>query len=115
MPLPSNIAAIQAAWTTAKAQLAQLSTDAATVATELANIEASCDLLISLGAADVAEFVRRSAFQTRVGYQPRFGSQGAAPALPAIFAPDTTKPRDLTTVDQRPISSTVSGQFCYLS
>jgi hypothetical protein len=43
-----NTAAIQAAWTTAKAQLATVQADANTLANDLAALEASCDTLYNL-------------------------------------------------------------------
>jgi len=111
-----NIAAIQAAWTTAKAQLATVQADAATLTTDLAALEASCDTLYSLGAGDVVDWLRQNARQTRLGYQPRVSSGGnIAPHLLSIWAPDPKPPRDTSSVDARPISSTSTGQLAGLS
>lgn len=111
-----NIAAIQAAWTTAKAQLATVQADAATLATDLAALEASCDTLYNLGAGDVVDWLRQNARQTRLGYQPRPSSVGnTAPQLVSVWAPDTKTPRDTSGVDQRTISSTPTGLMAGLS
>lgn len=106
----SNAPAIQTAWTTAKAQLATVQADLATLANDLAALEASCDTLYSLGAGDVVDWLRLKAVQTRVGFQPRPSVGGnIAPQMLSVWAADPTKPRDLTSVDQRPITSTQSG------
>jgi hypothetical protein len=111
-----NIAAIQAAWTTAKAQLATVQADAATLATDLASLEASCDALYNLGAGDVVDWLRRNAIQTRLGFQPRISLSGnTAQQLLSIWAPDPKTPRDTSSVDARPISSTSTGQLAGLS
>jgi hypothetical protein len=110
-----NIAAIQTAWTTAKAQLATVQADAATLANDLASLEASCDTLYSLGAGDVVDWLRRNAIQTRLGYQPRISSGGnTAQQLLSIWAAQPGA-RDLSSADQRPISSTTTGQNAGLS
>jgi hypothetical protein len=111
-----NKVAIQAAWTTAKAQLATVQADAATLANDLASLEASCDALYSLSAGDVADWLRQNARQTRLGYQPRVSSHGdSAPASLSIMAPDPKTPRDTTSVDQRPVTITSTAQSCQLS
>jgi hypothetical protein len=117
MPGPGqNIANIQAAWTTAKAQLATVQADAATLATDLGALEATCDLLSGYGAGDVVDWLRQNARQARLGFLPRVSPGGnIAPHLLAIWAPDTTHARDLTSVDQRLISSTSTGQLAGLS
>jgi hypothetical protein len=111
-----NKAAIQAAWTTAKAQLATILADAATLANDLAALEASCDALYSLNAGDVGDWLRQNARQGRLGFQPRVSSHGdTAPALLSIWAPDPKTPRDTTSVDQRPVTITSTAQSCQLS
>jgi hypothetical protein len=116
MPGPGqNIAAIQAAWTTAKAQLAQIQTDAATLANDLTALEATCDTLYGYGAGDVVDWLRTQSRQTRFGYQPRISAGGnIAPSLVEVQAPQPGT-RDTTTVDLRPISVTPTGQLCNLS
>jgi hypothetical protein len=112
---PSNWAAIQAAWTAAKAQLATVQADANTLAADLAALEATCDTLYSLGAGDVVDWLRQNARQTRLGFQPRVSSGGnTAPQLLSIWAaqPGT---RDLTSVDQRPITTTSTAKVAGLS
>jgi hypothetical protein len=114
--MPTNVTAVQTAWTTAKAQLAQLKTDLATVLTDLANLEASRDALYQLGAGDVADWLTTQIQQSVLGYQPRVSAGGGiTPQVIAVRASDPTHARDLTTVDQRPISSTTTGQFANLS
>jgi hypothetical protein len=117
MPGPGqNITAIQAAWTTAKAQLATVQTDANTLVTDLAALEATCDVLYSYGAGDVVDWLRRNAIQARLGFQPRISACGnTAQQLLSIWAPDLTKPRDTSSVDSRPISTTSTGQLAGLS
>jgi hypothetical protein len=110
-----NKAAIVNAWTTAKAQLATVQGDANTIANDLAALEASCDTLDSLGAGDVADWLRQNARQTRLGYQPRISATGKSAAqLPSIWAAQPGA-RDLSSVDQRPITTTPTGQFAQLS
>lgn len=110
-----NIAAIQAAWTTAKAQLATAQADAATLATDLANLEASCDTLYNLGAGDVVDWLRQNIRQTRLGYQPRVSAGGnIAPQLLSIWAAQPGA-RDTSNVDARPITTTPTGQMAGLS
>jgi len=112
---PGSQAAIQAAWTTAKAQLATVQADAATLANDLATLEATCDTLYSVGAGDVVDWLRQNARQTRLGYQPRVSAGGnAAPELVAIWAAQPGA-RDLRAVDQRPITTTATGQYAQLS
>jgi len=113
MPAP-NPAAVQAAWATAKAQLATVQADTNTLAADLAALEATCDTLYSLGAGDVVDWLRLNAIQTRQGFQPRVSAGGnIAPEMLAVWAAQPG--RDLTSVDQRPISSTSSGKFYNLS
>jgi hypothetical protein len=56
--MPSNIPAIQSAWTTAKSHLTSFQNDLATLITDLANLEADRDALENLGAGDVADWLR---------------------------------------------------------
>lgn len=51
-----NATAVQALWTTAKAQLATVQADAATPAADFGNLEASCDALYNLGARDLVDW-----------------------------------------------------------
>jgi|SRR6267378_1691463 len=110
-----NKLAIISAWSTAKAQLATVQGDANTLANDLAALEATCDTLDSLGAGDVADWLRQNARQTRLGYQPRISVTGKSAAqLPSIWAAQPGA-RDLSSVDQRPITTTPTGQFAQLS
>jgi len=110
-----NPAAVQAAWTTAKAQLATVKADANTLAADLAALEATCDTLYSFGAGDVVDWLRLNASQARLGFQPRVSAGGnISPQLLSIWAAQSGA-RDLSSVDQRPITSTTSGQFYNLS
>jgi len=114
--MPQSVAAVQAAWTTAKSQLAQFKTDMATVQTDLTNLEASRDTLYQLGAADVADWLATQIRQAVLGNQPRVSAGGGQPPqVVAVFAPDPTHARDLTNVDQRPITSTGTGAWAGLS
>ena len=114
MPAP-NPAAVQAAWATAKAQLATVQADTNTLAADLAALEATCDTLYSLGAGDVVDWLRLNAIQTRQGFQPRVSAGGnIAPEVLAVWAAQSGA-RDLSSVDQRPITSTPSGKFYNLS
>src|SRR5579859_3330459 len=106
----SNIAAIQAAWTTAKAQLATVQADAATLAADLLTMEASITALANLGATDISEWLRTNVRQTRLGYVPFVSPiAGASVEMFKVFAVQPGTVRDLTSVDQRPISSTNTG------
>lgn len=113
-----NPAAVQAAWATAKSHLSTFQADLATLVTDLTNLEADRDALENLGASDVSDWLRIQIEQARVGYQPRV-STGGGRALPAqvrvVQAPNPSVARDTTPVDQRPITSTASGQFYNLS
>lgn len=113
-----NVAAIQAAWTTAKSHLSSFQTDLATLITDLANLEADRDALENLGAGDVADFLRIQIEEARVGFQPRI-STGSGRALPAqvrlVQAPNPNVARDTGAVDTRPISSTATGQLANLT
>jgi len=112
---PGSAAAISAAWTTAKAQLATIQADANTLAADLAALETTCDTLYSVGAGDVVDWLRQNARQARLGYLPRVSAGGnAAPELLSIWAAQPGA-RDLRAVDQRPISSTQTGQYVQLS
>jgi len=59
--MPVNPAAVQAAWTAAKAHLATLQANLATVQANLATLEADCDTLYSQGAGDVVDWLRTNA------------------------------------------------------
>ena len=114
MPAP-NPAAVQAAWATAKAQLATVQADTNTLAADLAALEATCDTLYSLGAGDVVDWLRLNAIQTRQGFQPRVSAgRNIAPEMLAVWAAQSGA-RDLSSVDQRPITSTPGGKFYNLS
>ena len=105
-----NIPGIQAAWPTAKAALATVKADLAQLQTDLNALEAQCDLLYSYGAGDVVDWLRQQARQALLGWQPRVSAGGpAAPQILAVWAAQTSQGRDLTNVDQRPISSTSTG------
>ena len=110
-----NIAAIQAAWTAAKAHLATVQADANTLAADLALLEADCDTLYNLGAGDVVDWLRQNAKQTRLGFQPRVSAGGnTAPQMLSIWAAQPGA-RDLSGNDPRPISSTPTGQMAQLT
>ena len=114
--MAQNVAAVQAAWTTAKSQLSQFKTDIGTVQTDLTNLEASRDLLYQLGASDVADWLATQIRQVVLGnFQRISASGGAPPQVLALFAPDPTHTRDLTDTDQRPITATATGQWAQLS
>lgn len=111
-----NVAAIQTAWTQAKADLATAKATLATLQTNLGTLEGDCDTLYSLGANDVADWLRTQIRQAAVGYLPRISAGGnQPPQLVAVQAPDTTHARDLSSVDQRPIGITSTAQLCGLS
>lgn len=116
--MPTNVAAVQAAWTTAKGHLSSFTTDLATLLTDLQNLEADRDALENLGAADVADWLRIQIEGAAVGNQPRV-STGAGRALPAMVrevqAKNLNVARDTTTVDTRPVSSTPTGAWANLS
>jgi hypothetical protein len=112
---PGSQAAIQAAWTTAKADLATAQAAILALQTPLATVEADCDALYALGAGDVVDWLRRNLIQTLLGYKPRVSAGGnRAPEVLAVWAaqPGT---RDLSNVDQRPITTTSTGQYAQLS
>lgn len=110
-----NPATVQAAWTAAKAHLATLQANLATVQANLATLEADCDTLYSQGAGDVVDWLRMNAKQTLQGFQPRVSAGGnTAPQVLSVWAAQPGA-RDLSSVDQRPITSTASGQFYNLS
>ena len=111
-----NQAAVLAAWTTAKAQLATIQADAATLCADLLALETTITTLAGLGATDVAEWLRTNVRQTRLGYVPYVSPiAGAYVGMERVFAVQPGTQRDLTTVDTRPITSTPSGQYCQLS
>lgn len=113
---PSSQTSISTAWTTAKAQLAQLVTDLSTVATDLQNLEASMDTFYSLGAGDVVDWLVFAIQTSRLGYSPRVSTVRGV-ALPASVEVQavSSAPRDLTAAAQAPISSTTTGKTCNLS
>jgi hypothetical protein len=112
---PGSLAAISAAWTTAKAHLATAQATLATLQGNLAACEGDCDALYAVGAGDVVDWLRRNLIQTLLGYQPRVSAGGnAAPQVLAVFAAQPGA-RDLSNVDQRPITSTPTGQYANLS
>jgi hypothetical protein len=111
----TNAAAVQAAWTTAKADLATAQATLATLQTNLGTLEADCDALYALNAGDVVDWLRRNLIQTLLGRQPRVSVGGiAAPQVLAVFAAQPG-PRDLSNVDQRPVTITQTAQACQLS
>src|SRR5258708_32954683 len=77
--MPVNPAAVQAAWTAAKAHLATLQANLATVQANLATLEADCDTLYSQNAGDVCDWLRTNAKQTLQGCQPRVSAGGNIP------------------------------------
>jgi hypothetical protein len=111
----SNRAAVQAAWTTAKADLATAQATLATLQANLATLEADCDALYALNAGDVAEWVRRNMIQTILGNKPRVSAHGdSAPQVLAVWAAQPGA-RDLSNVDQRPVTITPTAQSCQLN
>lgn len=121
-----NIAAIQAAWTTAKSHLSSFNTDLANLIADLANLESDRDIMEGFGAGDISEWLRVQIAQARVGFQPRVATgnvalngPGFGRALPAqvllVQAPNPSIARDTTTVDTRAIGTTPTGQLCQLS
>ena len=68
---PGDQAAILAAWTAAKTDLATAQATLATLQTNLGTLEADCDALYGLGAGDVVDWLRRNLVQTLLGYKPR--------------------------------------------
>jgi hypothetical protein len=111
----SNKAAVQAAWTTAKADLATAQATLATLQTNLGTLEADCDALYALNAADVVDWLRRNLIQTLLGRQPRVSAGGnAAPQVLAVWAAQPGA-RDMSNVDQRPVTITPTAQSCQLS
>jgi hypothetical protein len=112
---PGDVAAIAAAWTAAKPHLATAQATLATLQANLATCEADCDALYALGAGDVVDWLRRNLIQTLLGFQPRVSAGGnAAPQVLAVFAAQPGA-RDLSNVDQRPITTTATGQYAQLS
>jgi hypothetical protein len=108
-------AAVQAAWTQAKADLATAKATLATLQTNLNTLESDCDTLYNLGVGDVVDWLRTQITQAISGTQPRVSAGGnAAPQIRAVWASQPGA-RDLSSVDQRPITSTTSGQFFNLS
>lgn len=117
MPGPAqNIANIQAAWGTAKAKLAAVQADLAQLQSDLEAMEAQADLLYSYGAGDVVDWLRTHASQSVLGWQPRVSAGGNnAPQILGVWARQVSQGRDLTNVDQRPITTTPTGQLCQLT
>jgi hypothetical protein len=114
MPAP-NPAAVQATWAQAKADLATAKATLATLQANLATLEADCDALYGLGVGDVVDWLRTQIRQAVLGYQPRVSTGGnIAPQVLAVWAAQPGA-RDLSSVDQRPIGSTGSGQSYNLS
>jgi hypothetical protein len=112
---PGSQAAIQTAWTAAKPHLATAQATLATLQANLATLEGDCDALYALGAGDVVDWLRRNLIQTLLGYQPRVSAGGnTAPQVLSVWAaqPGT---RDLSNVDQRPITTTPTSQYAQLS
>jgi hypothetical protein len=112
---PGSQAAIQTAWTAAKPHLATAQATLATLQANLAALEGDCDALYALGAGDVVDWLRRNLIQTLLGYLPRVSAGGnAAPQVLSVWAAQPGA-RDLSNVDQRPITTTPTGQFAQLS
>jgi hypothetical protein len=64
---------------------------------------------------DVVDWLRTNAKQALQGFQPRVSAGGnTAPQVLSVWAAQPGA-RDLSSVDQRPITSTTSGQFYNLS
>ena len=104
--MPNSIPSV---WATAKADLATAQAALVTAQTALAALEADCDALYALGAGDVVDWLRTNVKQTLLGRQPRVSSGGnTAPQVLSVWAAQPGA-RDLTSVDQRPISSTSTG------
>ena len=113
-----NIAAVQAAWTAAKAHLATFKADLATLMnTDLSNLEADRDLLYQLNAPDVAEWLAVQIEQAGgVGSQPRSSAGGGTtPQVVRVMATNPAVARDLSLTDQRPVTITPTAQVCQLS
>jgi hypothetical protein len=112
---PGSQAAIQTAWTAAKPHLATAQATLATLQSNLATLEGDCDALYALGAGDVVDWLRRNLIQTLLGYLPRVSSGGnTAPQVLSVWAAQPGV-RDLSNVDNRPITSTSTGQYAQLS
>jgi hypothetical protein len=95
--------------------LATFKTNLAALITSLSTLEADRDLLYNLGAGDVADWLALNIEEGQVGWQPRVSSSGGvSPQVRLVQAPSSA-PRDLTTVDQRPISTTATGAWAGLS
>jgi hypothetical protein len=113
---PGAAAQIQAAWTAAKPHLATAQATLATLQANLATIESDCEALYALGAGDVVDWLRRNLIQTLLGFQPRVSAAGGntAPQVLSVWAAQPGA-RDLSNVDQRPITTTPTGQYAQLS
>jgi hypothetical protein len=112
---PGSQAAILAAFNTAKPHLATAQATLATLQANLATLEGDCDALYALGAGDVVDWLRRNLIQTLLGFQPRVSAGGnTAPQVLSVFAAQPGA-RDLSNVDQRPITTTTTGQYAQLS
>ena len=113
-----NIAAIQTLWTTVKSQLAtyQAAIDAAAVA-GLA-LEQSLIQMSALSGPDIPEWVHNQMRQRNNGYKPFEQAIGGGPGGPArttVFARDPVIPQDLSQLDLRPVTITLTAQICQLS
>jgi hypothetical protein len=113
---PGSQAAIQAVWPTAKAHLATAQAALVAAQAALTTLEADCDALYAVGAGDVVDWLRKQLSQTLLGYQPRVSAGGnTAPQVLSVWAPDPKTPRDTSSVDARPITTTSTGQYAQLS
>jgi hypothetical protein len=114
--MPTNVAAVQSAWTQAKADLSTFQTTLTTLISNLASLEADRDTLYSLGASDVADWLANQIRQARLGYQPRVSAGGGQPPqLVMVQAANPSIARDNTFADLRPVTSTATAQQCGLS
>ena len=105
---------VQTLWVTAKAQLATITADAATLQTDLQTMENLRAQLAAAGGGDVAEWLRIQIVNLGLGYRPLVQGPGGVPAQPSarisLFGPEPTLPRDLSQLgDQRPISAIHPG------
>jgi hypothetical protein len=102
-------AQIQTLWTTAKAQLATITADAATLQADLQTMENLRSQLATAGGGDVAEWLRVQIQNLGLGYQPYAQGPGGVPAQPSarvtLFGSEPTLLRDLSQLgDRRPIT-----------
>jgi hypothetical protein len=114
-----NIAAIQTLWTgSVKPQLAAYlaAIDAAAVAA--LTLEQSLIQMDSLCGPDIAEWVHNQMRQRNNGYKPFEQAIAGGPGGPArttVYARDPVIPQDLSQLDLRPVTSTLTAQICQLS